>query len=189
MRHEKQHVFDDFEAVAEFLAAEKYTRADRLVIYGGSNGGLLMGAALTQRPELYRVVVCGVPLLDMVRYQRFGAGRTWTEEYGNAENAADFAALYAYSPYHHVTPGTAYPSLLLEASDSDDRVDGMHGRKFVAAVQAASTGGPVLLRVEARAGHGGNARLQSFVERGADRIAFALAEVRKTGSAMQSAPR
>ncbi|HTQ07213.1 MAG TPA: prolyl oligopeptidase family serine peptidase [Polyangiaceae bacterium] len=177
MRHEKQHVFDDFIAVAEALVASRATSPDRLVIRGESNGGLLVGAALTQRPDLFRVALCGVPLLDMVRYELFGSGKTWIEEYGTATDPADFQALYAYSPYHHVTPGTAYPSVLLFSADNDDRVDPMHARKFAAMLQARSSGGPVLLRIQAHAGHGGADKIQALVDERADGYAFALSQV------------
>ena len=177
MRHEKQHVFDDFIAVAESLVARQVTRPDRLVIRGESNGGLLVGAALTQRPDLFRVAVCGVPLLDMVRYELFGSGKTWIEEYGSAANAEDFRALYAYSPYHHVKAGVAYPSVLLLSADNDDRVDPMHARKFAALLQARSSGGPVLLRIQEHAGHGGADKIQALVDERADSYAFALSQV------------
>jgi prolyl oligopeptidase len=179
MRRNKQRVFEDFLAVAEELVKKGYTSADRFVIQGGSNGGLLVGAALTQRPELFRVVLCSVPLLDMVRYHLFGSGKTWIEEYGSADDAEDFRALYAYSPYHHVKEGAPYPSVLLLSADSDDRVDPMHARKFAALLQQASTGGPVLLRVEQNAGHGGADRIQALVEQRADAMAFALSELRR----------
>src|SRR5207302_8781827 len=119
--------------------------------------------ALTQRPDLFKAVDCEVPLLDMVRYHRFGSGRTWVSEYGSADNEADFRWLYAYSPYHHVTAGTPYPAVLMASSDSDDRVDPLHARKMTAALQAASTGGPVLLRIEAHAGPGGADLVSSAV--------------------------
>ncbi|WP_437926615.1 prolyl oligopeptidase family serine peptidase [Sorangium sp. So ce291] len=170
----KQNVFDDFIAAAEHLVREGYTRSERLVIQGGSNGGLLVGAALTQRPELFRAAVCGVPLLDMVRYHLFGSGKTWISEYGSADDPAQFKALHAYSPYHHVRPGTRYPAVLLLSADSDDRVDPMHARKFAAALQAASAGGPVLLRIERNAGHGGADLIKAAVEKGADQISFAM---------------
>jgi len=120
MKHNKQNVFDDFEGAAEFLQKEGWSSPQKTAILGGSNGGLLVGAALTQRPELYRVVLCDVPLLDMVRYHKFGAGKTWIEEYGSADDEADFKAIYGYSPYHHVTKGTKYPSVLMLSADSDD---------------------------------------------------------------------
>ncbi|WP_438016539.1 prolyl oligopeptidase family serine peptidase [Sorangium sp. So ce315] len=170
----KQNVFDDFIAAAEHLVREGYTRPERLVVQGGSNGGLLVGAALTQRPELFGAVLCGVPLLDMVRYHLFGSGKTWISEYGSADDPEQFKALHAYSPYHRVKPGTKYPAVLLLSADSDDRVDPMHARKFAAALQAASAGGPVLLRIERNAGHGGADLIKAAVEKGADQISFAL---------------
>lgn len=184
MGHEKQHVFDDFEAAAEALDREKFTSADRTVITGGSNGGLLVGAVMVQRPDLYRAVICDVPLLDMIRYPSFGAGRTWVEEYGSPDKEDDFKALFAYSPYHHVVPGTRYPSLLMDSADADDRVDPMHARKFLAEIQAASTGGPALLRIEKHSGHGGADKMSAWVDQTADHLAFALAEVKKVGGSI-----
>jgi prolyl oligopeptidase len=179
MGHNKQNVFDDFIGVAEHMVKEKYSSPGKMVIYGGSNGGLLVGAAMTQRPDLFRVVLCDVPLLDMVRYHLFGSGKTWIEEYGSADVADDFKAIYAYSPYHHVKAGTKYPSLLMLSADSDDRVDPMHARKFAAAIQDATTGGEVLLRIEKNAGHGGADLIKSYVEKFADMYAFALEEIKK----------
>jgi prolyl oligopeptidase len=172
---EKQNVFDDLFGAAEHLVKEGYTRSDRLAVYGGSNGGLLTGAAITQRPDLFSAVVCAVPLLDMVRYHKSGSGGTWVQEYGSAEDPEQFKALFAYSPYHHVKPGTAYPPLLLLSADHDDRVDPMHARKFAAAMQAAGGKAPVLLRIEKNSGHGGADLLRAEVEKGADRYAFLLA--------------
>jgi prolyl oligopeptidase len=169
----KQNVFDDFAGAARYLVAENYTRPASLGVYGGSNGGLLVGAALTQYPELFGAVVCAVPLLDMVRYHLFGSGRTWIEEYGSAENAADFKVLHAYSPYHHLKPGAHYPPLLMLAADSDDRVDPLHARKFTAALQAVTPPEvPVLFRLEVNAGHGGADLVQKQVASSADLIAF-----------------
>ncbi|ATB41824.1 prolyl endopeptidase [Cystobacter fuscus] len=170
--HRKQNVFDDFHAVAEFLIHERYTRPGRLAISGGSNGGLLVGAAMTQRPDLFGAVVCQVPLLDMVRYHLFGSGKTWIPEYGTADNSADFQVIHAYSPYHHVRPGTGYPALLMMAADHDDRVDPLHARKFVAAVQAACSPAPALLRIEANAGHGGSDQVAKAIESSVDLYAF-----------------
>jgi prolyl oligopeptidase len=178
MRHEKQNVFDDYFAVAEELVRQGITSPGKLVALGASNGGLLVGAAITQRPDLFRVALCGVPLLDMVRYHLFGSGRTWIEEYGSAEDADDFRALFAYSPYHHVAYGKKYPATLVLSADSDDRVDPMHARKFAAELQWASTGGPVLLRVEKHSGHGGADLVKANVEKLADEYAFALDQVR-----------
>jgi prolyl oligopeptidase len=174
MLHEKQHVFDDYFAVAEELTRLHFTSPDKLVTMGASNGGLLVGAAITQRPDLFRVALCGVPLLDMVRYHLFGSGKTWIPEYGSADVADDFAALYAYSPVHRVVKGTRYPATLLLSADSDDRVDPMHARKFAAELQWASTDGPVLLRIEKHSGHGGADLVRAAVEKLADEYAFAL---------------
>jgi prolyl oligopeptidase len=168
----KQHVFDDFIAAGQYLVKEGWTKPERLAIQGGSNGGLLVGAVLTQRPDLFKAVICQVPLLDMVRYHRFGNGPAWVSEYGSADNEADFRWLYAYSPYHHVQARTAYPAVLMSSSDSDDRVDPLHARKMTAALQAATTGGPVLLRIEAHAGHGGAGQVSSAVAEAVDYDAF-----------------
>ena len=155
MREHKQNVFDDYAAAAERLVADGWTSSDRLGIYGGSNGGLLVGAALTQRPELFAAVVCSAPLLDMVRYEQFGLGRTWNDEYGTAEDAEELGWLAAYSPYHQVREGVDYPAVLFTTFDSDTRVDPMHARKMCAALQHATTGTrPVLLRREKDVGHG-----------------------------------
>jgi prolyl oligopeptidase len=175
MRLKKQNVFDDFIGAAEFLVKEGYTKSDRLAIAGGSNGGLLVGAAVTQRPELFSAVLCAVPLLDMVRYHLFGSGKTWISEYGSADDAEQFKALFAYSPYHHLKAGTSYPPLLMLSADSDDRVDPMHARKFVAGMEAATAGSRPLLRIEQHSGHGGADLIKAEVEKGADRYAFALA--------------
>jgi prolyl oligopeptidase len=177
MRLKKQNVFDDFIAAAEYLISQGWTRPGRIAIQGSSNGGLLVGAALTQRPDLFGAAVCGVPLLDMLRYHLSGSGKTWIEEYGSADNEQDFQILNAYSPYQHVRPRTKYPPVLVVSADSDDRVDPMHARKFAARLQAASTGGPVLLRIQRHAGHGGADSIKSTVETTADEYAFALAEM------------
>jgi prolyl oligopeptidase len=157
MLDRKQNVFDDFIAAAEHLIAEKYTDAAHLAIQGGSNGGLLMGAALTQRPDLFRAVVCQVPLLDMLRYQNFQIAKLWIPEYGSSDDPKQFEYLYAYSPYHHVKPGVRYPAVLFMTAESDTRVDPMHAVKMAALLQAEAANGaeqPILLRVDAKAGHG-----------------------------------
>jgi prolyl oligopeptidase len=170
----KQNTFDDFIAAGEYLVREGYTESTKLAIAGASNGGLLVGAAMTQRPDLFSAVLCGVPLLDMVRYHMFGSGKTWIAEYGSADNLEQFNAIYAYSPYHHVRDNVKYPALLMLGADSDDRVDPLHARKFVAEVQAKSAGGPTWLRVEKNSGHGGADLRKAEVEKNADRLAFAL---------------
>jgi prolyl oligopeptidase len=178
MRHEKQNVFDDLFAIALELTRQGYTRPSKLAVMGGSNGGLLVGAAITQRPDLFRVALCSVPLLDMLRFQLYGSGKTWIDEYGSADDAEDFKALRAYSPYHHVERGTKYPATLVLSADSDDRVDPMHARKFAALLQWASSGGPVLLRIEKHSGHGGADLVRSQVEKVADEYAFALDQMK-----------
>lgn len=160
-RGNKQRVFDDFHAVARLLVDAGWTTPDRLACWGGSNGGLLVGAALTQQPALFAAVVCSAPLLDMVRYQRFGLGVTWTDEYGDADTPRELDWLLSYSPYHHVVEGTRYPATLFTVFDGDTRVDPLHARKLAAAVQAATSApvadAPVLVRREKGVGHGGRA--------------------------------
>jgi prolyl oligopeptidase len=155
MREHKQNVFDDFAACADHLVREGWTTSEQLGIYGGSNGGLLVGAALTQRPSAYAAVVCSAPLLDMVRYEMFGLGRTWNDEYGSADDPEALGWLLAYSPYHRVQPDTAYPAVLLTVFEGDTRVDPLHARKLCAVLQWATTSdAPVLLRNETQVGHG-----------------------------------
>ncbi|MDQ3224370.1 MAG: prolyl oligopeptidase family serine peptidase [Gemmatimonadota bacterium] len=174
----KQTSFDDFIAAAEWLIGERYTRAERLAAAGGSNGGLLMGAALTQRPELFRAVLIQVPLLDMLRYHRFLIARLWIPEYGSADDAEQFRWLRAYSPYHHVRSGVAYPAVLLATAESDTRVDPMHARKMAARLQAATSAErPVLLRLEAQAGHGAGKPLSKIQQELTDSWTFVFFEL------------
>ncbi len=174
----KQNVFDDFIAAGEFLKQERLVDPDRLVIHGRSNGGLLVGAALTQRPQLWRAAVSGVPLLDMLRYDQFRMAKLWVSEYGSAENAADFEWLRAYSPYHRVQDGTRYPATLIYTASSDSRVDPMHARKMVARLQAAQAGQePILLRYEESAGHGRGKPLHKIAAEWADIWSFIFAQV------------
>lgn len=169
----KQNAFDDFLAAAEYLVRAKWTQPGRLAIRGGSNGGLLVGAAMTQRPELFGAVICAVPLLDMVRYPLYGSGKTWIPEYGDPENAEELKVLAAYSPYHRVVAGTSYPALLMMSADHDDRVDPFHARKFTARVQAASTPeSKAWLRIELHAGHGGADQVGKAIESSVDQLAF-----------------
>ena len=169
----KQNVFDDFIAAAEWLAAEGWTSPDQCAISGGSNGGLLVGAVMTQRPELFAAVICEAALLDMIRYEYFGLGATWNVEYGSAAVAEEFGWLHSYSPYHHVVDGTAYPAALVTVFDSDSRVDPMHGRKFTAALQHAQVADrDILLRAEENVGHGARS-LDRSVELLADVLGFA----------------
>jgi prolyl oligopeptidase len=174
----KQNVFDDCIAAAEFLIQKGYTSPQHLALRGGSNGGLLVGAVITQRPDLFRAAVCEVPLLDMIRYPQFGSGKTWETEYGSPDNAEQFKALYAYSPYHHIVPGTKYPALLMCTAEDDDRVDPMHARKFVAKMQADTASGlPVLLRLETESGHGGGDRISKTIHQGMDVWGFLIHEL------------
>jgi prolyl oligopeptidase len=171
----KQHVFDDFLAAARWLTASGWTSPEHLAISGGSNGGLLMGAAITQGPELFKAVICEVPLLDMVRYHLSGSGKTWIPEYGSADDRAQFTAIHAYSPYHHVVKGGRYPAILMSSSAHDDRVDPMHARKFTALLQwANASDAPVWLRIQANAGHSGADMVKQKVEQNADTYAFLM---------------
>lgn len=157
MLERKQNVFDDFSAAAEFLIAQGYTDSEHLAIQGGSNGGLLVGAAITQRPELFRAAICQVPLLDMLRYQNFQIARLWIPEYGSADDPEQFKYIYSYSPYHHVKGGILYPATFFMTADGDTRVDPMHAKKMAALMQACGANGvnrPILLRVDVKAGHG-----------------------------------
>jgi len=177
MLDKKQNVFDDFAAAAEFLISQKYTDKDHLAIRGGSNGGLLMGVALTQHPDLYRAVVCQVPLLDMLRYQNFQIAKLWVAEYGSSEDPKQFDWIYAYSPYHHVKQGTEYPAILFMTADTDTRVDPMHAKKMAALMQAEAANGqsrerPILLRIDTKAGHGAGKPIAKQVEDMTDIYSF-----------------
>ena len=177
MLEKKQNVFDDFIAAGEYLISQKYTDKDHLAIQGGSNGGLLMGAMITQRPDLFRAVVCAVPLLDMLRYQNFQIAKLWIPEYGSAEDAKQFEWLYAYSPYHHVKPGQEYPAILFMTGDTDTRVDPMHAKKMAALMQAEAKNGasqqkPILLRIETKAGHGQGKPVTKQIEESTDMYSF-----------------
>ncbi len=185
----KQHVFDDCIAAAEFLIQQGYTSPQHLAVRGGSNGGLLVGAVITQRPDLFRAAVCEVPLLDMIRYPLFGSGKTWEPEYGSPDNEVQFKALYAYSPYHHVVPGTKYPALLMCTAANDDRVDPMHARKFVAKMQADNADdNPILLRLESQSGHGGGDQVKKTIEMGTDIWGFLIHELGATPPSDSSEP-
>jgi len=177
MLDKKQNVFDDMIAAAEHLISEKYTDKNHLAIQGGSNGGLLMGAMITQRPDLFRAVVCQVPLLDMLHYPDFQIAKLWIPEYGSSENPDQFKWLYAYSPYHHVKPGTEYPAVLFMTADTDTRVDPMHAKKMAAEMQAEAKNGssrtrPILLRIESKAGHGAGKPVTKQIEEFTDIYSF-----------------
>ena len=168
----KQNVFDDFIAAAEWLIAEGRTSKEKLSIMGGSNGGLLVGAAEVQRPELFGACIPMVGVLDMLRFQEFTAGQFWRDEFGNIEKEDEFKALLAYSPYHNVKPAE-YPATLIMTADTDDRVVPMHSFKFAAALQHAQRGeAPILLRIETRAGHGSGTPVKKLIDIAADRLAF-----------------
>jgi len=172
---QKQNTFDDFIAAGEFLIKSGWTSAAHLGISGASNGGLLVGAVLTQRPDLFKAVACGVPLLDMLRYHLSGSGKTWVPEYGSAEDPAQFKAIHAYSPYRRAVEAgpQKYPAVLFDSADHDDRVDPLHARKLAAVLQANQLAtAPLLLRIERNAGHGGADMVKQTVERTADELAF-----------------
>jgi prolyl oligopeptidase len=169
----KQNVFDDFIAAAEWLIANKYTSPAKLAIGGGSNGGLLVGACMTQRPDLFGAALPAVGVLDMLRFHKFTIGWAWTSDYGTPENPEEFKALYAYSPLHNLKSGTSYPATMITTADHDDRVVPAHSFKFAAALQAAHAGEkPVLIRIETKAGHGAGKPTAKIIEEGADKWAF-----------------
>jgi prolyl oligopeptidase len=178
MLEKKQNVFDDFISAAEWLISKQYTNPKKLAISGGSNGGLLVGAALTQRPDLFGAVVCSVPLLDMLRYQNFLVARFWVPEYGSAENSAQFDVLRAYSPYHNVKPGTKYPAVLFVSGDSDTRVAPLHARKMCALLQA-DTGSdkPILLHYDIKTGHSGGKPINKQIDDQTDIFSFVFKEL------------
>ncbi len=169
----KQNVFDDFIAAAEWLIAEKYTTPKKLAIQGGSNGGLLVGACMTQRPDLYGACLPAVGVMDMLRFHQFTAGRFWVDDYGSAENPDEFAALFKYSPYHNLEGGIQYPATLVTTADTDDRVVPGHSFKFAAMLQACQSGtAPTLIRIETRAGHGAGKPTAKIIEEAADQWSF-----------------
>lgn len=178
MFENKQNTFDDFISAGEHLIAQGYAHDKRLVIEGGSNGGLLTAACMLQRPDLYGAVISRVPVIDMLRFQKFTAGRYWTREYGNAEqDAPSFQYLYAYSPLHNIQDGATYPPLLIATADHDDRVVPMHAKKFAAALQHANPANTVLLRIDTRAGHGAGKPTDKIIRERVDFLAFVLNEL------------
>ncbi len=175
----KQNVFDDFLSAAQWLIDQEYTCPQRLAIQGGSNGGLLVGAAMTQHPERFGACLPAVGVMDMLRYHLFTAGRFWVDEYGSVDDPAQFRALLAYSPYHNIRPNVAYPATLVTTADTDDRVVPMHSFKFAAALQAAQAGdAPILIRIETRAGHGAGTPTTKQIENAADQLAFLVKTLR-----------
>jgi prolyl oligopeptidase len=177
MFEKKQNVFDDFFAAAEYLIANKYTSAQHFAITGRSNGGLLMGAAITQHPELFSAVWCGYPLLDMLRFQKFLVGSYWTTEYGSSDNEKQFPYLLKYSPYQNVKAGTAYPAVMLFTGDSDTRVAPLHARKMTALLQSASSSGrPILLHYSLAGGHSAGVSVDQKIQDDADQLTFLWTE-------------
>jgi prolyl oligopeptidase len=169
----KQNVFDDFIAAAEWLIANKVTSSKKLAIQGGSNGGLLVGAAMTQRPDLFGAALPAVGVMDMLRFHKFTIGWAWIDDYGSSDDPAEFKALLAYSPLHKLKAGTSYPATLITTADHDDRVVPGHSFKFAAALQAAHRGpNPVMIRIETKAGHGGGKPTKKKIEEAADQLAF-----------------
>jgi prolyl oligopeptidase len=171
----KQNVFDDFIAGAEYLIAQKYTNRNKLGIYGRSNGGLLIGATMTERPDLCKVALPTVGVMDMLRYQKFTVGFGWVPEYGSSDDSIHFAYLYRYSPLHNIHAGVEYPATLVTTADHDDRVVPAHSFKFVATLQACQKGSnPVLIRIETRAGHSAGEPVSKLIEEFTDRWSFFL---------------
>jgi prolyl oligopeptidase len=178
MKEKKQNVFDDFIYAAEWLIKNKFTNPEKLSISGGSNGGLLMGAAITQRPDLFKACLCTVPLLDMIRFHKVGFANVWVEEYGSPDNPDDFKYIYKYSPYQNVKDGTSYPATLFVGSENDARVDPFHSRKMTARMQAAQAGNnPILLLVLKDSGHGGGTTLSVLIQQIADDYSFLMYEI------------
>lgn len=179
MKLKKQNVFDDFITAAEWLIANKYTSPPKLAIGGGSNGGLLVGACITQRPDLFGAALPAVGVMDMLRFQKFTIGWAWTSDYGSSDNAEEFKALYAYSPLHNIKPGTKYPATLITTADHDDRVVPAHSFKFAATLQEAQAGDkPILIRIETKAGHGAGKPTAKIIEEIADKWGFLVKVLR-----------
>lgn len=182
----KQNVFDDFIAAGEWLIANKYSSTPKLAISGGSNGGLLVGACLVQRPDLFGAAMPAVGVMDMLRYQKFTIGWAWASDYGTSDDPKEFKALYAYSPLHNVKPGVRYPATFITTGDHDDRVVPAHSFKFAAALQAAQTGdAPVLIRIDTKAGHGGGKPTAKILDEIADKYAFLIKELGMDASGLK----
>jgi prolyl oligopeptidase len=169
----KQNVFDDFIAAGEWLIGNKYTQPSKLAVMGGSNGGLLVGAVVNQRPELFGAALPAVGVMDMLRFHKFTIGWAWVSDYGSPDNPEEFRALYAYSPYHNLKPGTKYPAILVTTADHDDRVVPSHSFKYAARLQEAQAGPtPVLIRIETKAGHGSGKPITKTIEEVSDKWGF-----------------
>src|SRR5262245_24187775 len=175
----RQKAFDDFIAAAEWLIKEKYTRPEKLAIQGGSNGGLLVGACMTQRPDLFGACLPAVGVMDMLRFHKFTAGRYWVDDYGSSDDPEEFKALFKYSPYHNLKEGAKYPATLVTTADTDDRVVPAHSFKFTARLQHCQAGSaPVLARIETRGGHGAGRPTSKIIEEVADQWAFLVKNLR-----------
>ena len=173
MLKNKQNVFDDFIAAAEYLIREGYTSTPKLAIYGGSNGGTLVGAVVNQRPDLFGAAIPAVGVMDMLRFQKWTIGWAWVSDYGSSEDPDMFPTLYAYSPYHNIKPGTKYPAVMVTTADHDDRVMPAHSFKYGARLQAAQAGNaPILIRIQTKSGHGGGKPTAMIIQETADRYAF-----------------
>ena len=174
-KHRKQNVFNDFIAAAEYLIANKYTNPSKIAIQGGSNGGLLVGACMTQRPDLFKVALPAVGVMDMLRFQKFTIGWAWTGDYGSSDNEDDFKYLYEYSPLHNIREGVEYPATLVTTADHDDRVVPAHSYKFISELQYKHKGdNPVLIRIETMAGHGAGKPTAKQIEEAADILSFTM---------------
>jgi prolyl oligopeptidase len=172
-KEHKQNVFDDFIAAAEWLISSKYTSTPKLAIFGGSNGGLLVGAVVNQRPDLYGAAMAAVGVMDMLRFQKFGFGEYWVGDYGSSDNATEFESLIKYSPLHNIKKGAHYPPVLITTSDHDDRVMPGHSFKYAATLQQAQGGpAPILIRIETRAGHGAGKPVSKLIDEWTDRMLF-----------------
>jgi prolyl oligopeptidase len=180
MQHKKQNVFDDFISAAEWLIEQKYTSTEKLAIRGGSNGGLLVGAAMTQRPDLFGAAIPAVGVMDMLRYHKFTIGWAWVSEYGSSDDRSAFKNLLSYSPLHNLKPNTTYPSTMVTTADHDDRVVPAHSFKFAAQIQHCHRGdNPVLIRIETRAGHGAGTPTTKLIEASADVLGFLTESLRE----------
>ena len=179
MVHNKQNVFDDYLAAAQWLIDNGYTSPDKLAIRGGSNGGLLVGAAMTQRPDLFALALPAVGVMDMLRYHKFTIGWAWVSEYGSSDDPQQFPSLLAYSPLHNLKPGTRYPATLVTTGDHDDRVVPSHSFKYAATLQRAQAidGPPVLIRIETSAGHGAGKPTAKLIDEAADVLSFAASQL------------
>ena len=175
MLHHKQNVFNDMIGAAEYLIAAHYTSKGKMAIRGGSNGGLLVGACMTQRPDLFKVAIPQVGVMDMLRYQKFTVGWAWAVEYGSSDHKEDFDYLYHYSPYHNLQPGVSYPATLVTTADHDDRVVPAHSFKFAARLQEYNAGpNPVLIRIDSKAGHGAGKPTSKVIDEAADIWSFVM---------------